>query len=67
MVVNYFNVEDENIADSIEKFSPSLIWIESPSNPNLLVADIQQLAKISRSINSIFVVDNTFMTPYLQV
>ncbi|GAA1968716.1 cystathionine gamma-synthase [Catenulispora subtropica] len=42
------------------------IWVETPSNPLLGVADIAALAVIAHETGSLLVVDNTFATPYLQ-
>jgi cystathionine gamma-synthase len=42
------------------------IWIESPSNPLLAIADIAQLAEIAHEAGVLLVIDNTFATPYLQ-
>jgi len=43
-----------------------LVWVETPSNPYLRIADIGALAEIAHERNAIVVVDNTFATPYLQ-
>ncbi|MFI7588615.1 cystathionine gamma-synthase [Spongisporangium articulatum] len=43
-----------------------LIWVETPTNPLLSVADIAALADIAHSAGALLVVDNTFATPYLQ-
>ncbi|MFL6115820.1 MAG: cystathionine gamma-synthase [Catenulispora sp.] len=42
------------------------IWVETPSNPLLGVADIAALASVAHETGSLLVVDNTFATPYLQ-
>lgn len=42
------------------------IYIETPSNPLLTVLDIRMLAGISKERGIPLIVDNTFMTPYLQ-
>jgi len=42
------------------------VWVETPSNPLLSVADISALAGIAREAGALLVVDNTFATPYLQ-
>lgn len=42
------------------------IFIESPANPLLTVTDIRAVATIARENNLLTIVDNTFMTPYLQ-
>jgi cystathionine gamma-synthase len=43
-----------------------LIWVETPTNPLLTVADIAALAEIAHGAGALLVVDNTFATPYLQ-
>lgn len=44
-----------------------MIWLETPTNPNLKVVDIAAVVKVAKSRGDIIVVvDNTFLTPYLQ-
>ncbi|RKT83424.1 cystathionine gamma-synthase [Saccharopolyspora antimicrobica] len=43
-----------------------LIWIETPTNPLLNIADIAALAQVSREAGTKLVVDNTFASPFLQ-
>jgi cystathionine beta-lyase/cystathionine gamma-synthase len=43
-----------------------LVWIETPSNPLLNIADIRAAADAAHEAGAIVVVDNTFATPYLQ-
>lgn len=51
-----------------EAFTPNtrLVWIESPSNPTLVVLDIAAIAELAHRHNALLVVDNTFASPYLQ-
>ncbi len=46
--------------------STRLIWVESPTNPLLGIADIEALAALARDHGVLLVVDNTFASPYLQ-
>lgn len=41
----------------------ALVWAESPSNPELKIVDLAQLATLARGAGAIFVVDNTLATP----
>jgi cystathionine gamma-lyase len=43
-----------------------MIWIETPSNPLLKLADLEQLAALAKRRGLISVADNTFATPYIQ-
>jgi cystathionine gamma-synthase len=44
----------------------SLVWVESPTNPALEVADIAAITKAAHDAGAYVVVDNTFATPLLQ-
>ena len=41
------------------------LFVEVPTNPLLKVADIKSLAGLAKSVNALFIVDNTFLTPVL--
>jgi cystathionine gamma-synthase len=43
-----------------------LIWVETPSNPSLQIADIARLAELARQAGAICAVDNTWATPIWQ-
>ncbi|KAF3213182.1 hypothetical protein TWF191_010202 [Orbilia oligospora] len=43
-----------------------LIWIESPSNPTLTLVDIKQVVEIAHQRGVLVLVDNTFLSPYIQ-
>lgn len=43
-----------------------MLYIETPTNPTLRVTDIAAMAKLANERNVLLVVDNTFMSPYLQ-
>jgi cystathionine beta-lyase/cystathionine gamma-synthase len=43
-----------------------IVWLESPSNPRLLVYDIAAISRAASAAGAVVVVDNTFATPYFQ-
>jgi cystathionine gamma-synthase len=43
-----------------------LVWVETPTNPLLGIADIAALAQLAHDAGAMLVVDNTFASPYLQ-
>ena len=45
---------------------PQLVWVETPSNPFLLVTDIAAIAALTHEVGGLLIVDNTFATPVLQ-
>ncbi len=52
--------------DAAVKPNSKLLWLETPTNPLLKLADIEALCKRAHARGMIVVVDNTFMSPYLQ-
>ena len=52
--------------ESLINENTKLIWVETPTNPLMKLADIAEIAKITKKHNLLFAVDNTFATPYLQ-
>lgn len=64
-----YSIEDTTDLKSLdEKVTPDVkaIMIESPANPLLTVTDIAGVAEIAEKHGILSIVDNTFMTPYLQ-
>ena len=64
-----YSIEDTtNIAELETKITPEVkaILIESPANPLLTVTDIGAVARLAAKHDILSIVDNTFMTPYLQ-
>ena len=57
-----------NVANIKKAIKPNtkLIWLESPTNPLLIVSDIKAIADLAHKHEILFVVDNTFMTAYFQ-
>ncbi|MGE0864912.1 MAG: cystathionine gamma-synthase [Vicinamibacterales bacterium] len=43
-----------------------LVWLESPTNPRLLVSDIRAIAALAHGRGALVIVDNTFATPVFQ-
>lgn len=57
--------EIEELKNNIKE-NTKMIFIESPTNPTMKVADIEEICKIAHEKGIIVVVDNTLMTPYFQ-
>ncbi len=55
-----------NYQEIISKHKPTMIWIESPTNPLLKIIDIENICNFSNKMQIPVVVDNTFATPLLQ-
>lgn len=72
-VFNHFGIKytiaDTADTEAFEKeitADTKMVMIESPANPLMTVTDIKAVAEISHRHGLLVVVDNTFMTPYLQ-
>ena len=57
----------ENVSNAITE-KTKLVWLETPTNPLMKIADIVGISSAVKNINSsiLVAVDNTFATPYLQ-
>lgn len=61
----FVNNEAADIEKAVQK-NTKIIYIETPSNPLLLVTDIAATAQIAKDNNALSVIDNTFATPINQ-
>jgi cystathionine gamma-synthase len=61
----YVDTSKEDIEPLITP-STKAIYVETPTNPMMNVTDITKIAKIAKEHNLLFIVDNTFLSPYFQ-
>jgi cystathionine gamma-synthase len=54
------------VAAAIQPGRTRVVWVETPTNPLLRVADIAAIAEVAHGAGALLVVDNTFASPYLQ-
>ena len=66
ITTDYVQVGDTAGYEKAIRPNTKLIWLETPTNPLLRLADIRAVAQIARQHNILLVVDNTFATPYFQ-
>lgn len=66
--LNYEIVNTEDLDGLKNKITSDVkgILIESPANPLLTITDIGEISKLAKEKNILTIVDNTFMTPYIQ-
>lgn len=72
-IFNKFNIEftfvdssDITLIDKALKNNTKAIYLETPSNPLLKITDLKAAINLAKQKNLITIVDNTFMSPYLQ-
>jgi cystathionine gamma-synthase len=58
--------DTEAVRAAMAAHDAKLIWVETPTNPLLSIADIGALAEIAHAAGGLLAVDNTFASPYLQ-
>jgi len=62
----YVDPQDPSNVEKAVRKNTRLVWIETPTNPLMRIIDIRRISKISQKAHALLVVDNTFMSPYLQ-
>jgi cystathionine beta-lyase/cystathionine gamma-synthase len=65
---SYTDISDPTRVEASLRPETRLVWIETPTNPLLKIADIAEISRRvkARSTNILIAVDNTFASPYLQ-
>ena len=63
---HFVDMNDMEKFQSLINENTKLVWVETPTNPLMKLADIAEIAKITKEKKILFAVDNTFATPYLQ-
>lgn len=64
-----FDFVDCTVVSKIEdaiRHNTKVVYIETPSNPKLTILNLEEIAKVCKKYNLPLIVDNTFMSPYLQ-
>lgn len=66
---HFVNTETPNNIQKYLNKDTKLVWLETPTNPLMKIADIQAIASLVKNYSShiLVAVDNTFATPYLQL
>jgi cystathionine gamma-synthase len=63
---DYVDMADLQAVRGAVRPATRLVWVETPSNPLLKIADLNEIAAIARQAKAISVCDGTFATPVLQ-
>lgn len=64
--IRQIDISDEAALESALTHKTRLVWIESPTNPRLLIYDIKAISRLAHDRGALVVVDNTFASPYFQ-
>jgi cysteine-S-conjugate beta-lyase len=63
---NFVDTSDLNKVEKALKPSTKMIYVETPTNPTMIVTDLQAISRFAHDRDLRLVVDNTFLSPYLQ-
>ena len=62
--VEFIDMTNLEEVDSKLKENTQMVWVETPSNPRLLITDVIKINKLAGKYGAIVAVDNTWPTPY---
>jgi cystathionine gamma-lyase/cystathionine beta-lyase/cystathionine gamma-lyase/homocysteine desulfhydrase len=63
---SYVDTSDLAAVKKAMRWNTRVVWIETPTNPLMVLTDIREVARIAHARSAELVVDNTFMSPYFQ-
>ncbi len=63
----FVDLTSAGAAKTIAASGCSIVWIETPSNPLLRITDIRAICSAAHKVGALAVVDNTFLSPALQL
>ena len=63
---SYVDLRDRKALEAAIRPETRLIWVETPTNPTLKVADLSMIAEVAKKHDLFTVCDNTFASPALQ-
>ncbi len=66
LTYDFVDLSDPNVIARTWKPNTKLVWLESPTNPLLKLADIEAIAEVTHAHGGKLIVDNTFMSPFFQ-
>ncbi|HTV59065.1 MAG TPA: PLP-dependent aspartate aminotransferase family protein [Verrucomicrobiae bacterium] len=66
VVIRQIDIANEAAFDAALSTRTKIVWLESPTNPRLLIYDIAAVSRKAHAQGALVVVDNTFATPYFQ-
>lgn len=64
--VQWVDLTASDAAHRVALAAPTLVWIETPSNPLLRITDLRRTCAAAHAAGALAVVDNTFLSPALQ-
>ena len=66
VLASFVDTSDLDALQAAMRPETKLVYVETPTNPTITVTDLTKAAEIAHAGDALLVVDNTFMSPYLQ-
>jgi len=66
MEFSFVDMSDPELVRKSLRANTKMIYVETPTNPTMIISDIAAIAKIANERSITVAVDNTFLSPYLQ-
>jgi len=63
---SFIDTSDLKKVEEAVKPNTKMIYVETPTNPTMIVSDLSDVSRLARTKSLRLVVDNTFLSPYLQ-
>jgi len=63
--VHFCDMYDTEKLETLINKKTKLVWIESPSNPNMNIYDLKKISEITHKEEALLVADSTFCTPFI--
>ena len=64
MDIEFIDMTDMELVKASIKQNTTMIWVETPSNPRMLITDMVKMGEIAQKAGATMVVDNTWPTPF---
>jgi methionine-gamma-lyase len=62
----FIDTSDKAALEAAVGEKTKMVYVETPTNPTITVTDLEHAATVAHGVGALLVVDNTFMSPYLQ-
>lgn len=66
LTFSYIDTSDVKLVEEKIQENTKALYIETPSNPTMIVTDLRKMKQLADIYHLTLIVDNTFLTPYLQ-
>lgn len=66
LTFSYIDTSDVKLVEEKIQENTKALYIETPSNPTMIVTDLRKMKQLADTYHLTLIVDNTFLTPYLQ-